>query len=129
MPCTALQVIEYKDKYYKFISILAQGEIRGMNKIAEAVGVSREKLYQWAKKECFERDLADANRGLLAYHIQQIRNGNIAKAKQGEAQNIKLFWQKELGWSEKTEVKTEIVNADSIVSGVIEAMKKKGIGE
>lgn len=125
--CSALMVVEYKEKYYKFIKMLAEGH-NNMSHMAREIGVATSTLYDWAKKDDFKADLDSACRGLLPLNVRKVINGLKAKAEEGEAAQAKLYLQHETGWSEKSEVKTEIVNADSIVSGVIEAMKRKGIG-
>jgi len=138
MPCTALERISDID-YNMFLDLLRQG-YRDMTKMAKIIyneynalypgkyknwAVMKTRLYIMAKRESFVKDKDESLRGLRPLHQWQIYNANIAAGLQGSPANIKLYWQHEEGWSEKTEVKGEIsINADAVVRGVLEAANK-----
>jgi hypothetical protein len=138
MPCTALEKA-FEPDYELFLELLRQGYVsmtrmsdiiweeynRVMPGRIKSAAVMRSRLYQMAKRESFATDKAEALRGLRALHGWQIYNANINKAMTGEFSNIKLHYQHEEGWTEKAELKTDIsVNADGIVNGVLDALRK-----
>lgn len=123
MGLSALQVTDYKQRYLKYIQKLAQGETN-LSAIARELNVDRETLYNWAKRDCFAEDLAIAKAGLQPLNTCRVVNAIHREALSGDVLAAKLYFQHETGWNERSEVKTEIINADAIVGGVLDAIRK-----
>jgi hypothetical protein len=89
-------VIEYKEKYNKYIQMLAEG-YGNLTYIAKTIGVDTKTLYNWAKRDCFKDDLDIAVRGLMPLNVRKVINGIKAKAEEGETPPAKLYLQHEKG--------------------------------
>ena len=119
-----LMLVDYKEKYYRYLHMLADGWTN-VSKMALEVGVTRQCLINWSKKECFKADLDLCVRGLLPLNVQRVINGQMNAAIDGDAAAARLYLHHETGYTEKIGVQTEFINADAAVGGVIQALKAK----
>jgi hypothetical protein len=119
-----LTLVDYKEKYYRYLHMLADGRTN-LSKMALEVGVTRQCLLNWSKKECFKSDLDLCVKGLLPLNVQRVINGQMNAAIDGDAAAARLYLHHETGYTEKIGVQTEFINADAAVGGVIQALKAK----
>lgn len=123
-----------KKRYQKWLALLRKPEeCRTKEAFAKSIDVSNGTLYNWEKHPTFWVEVKEYGDKEIPKISEQIRNVHQEKALEGDLPAIKLFYQKEQGWSEKIESKiTHEVNPDNVAElarKVKELQNKKELKE
>ena len=123
-----------KKRYQKWLALLRKPEdCRTKEEFAKSIGVGSATLYRWEKHPTFWVEVKEYGDKEIPKISEMIRNVHQEKALEGDLPAIKLFYQKEQGWTEKIENKMiHEVNPDNIAEmarKVKELQNKKELEE
>jgi hypothetical protein len=94
----------YEDYKEAFLTALVDDGMIEMTDIAHKLGVNRQNLYNWAKREDFVKELQIRRSGLKAFKDAQKQNALDAACREKNVAAIKFDKQLNDGWREGSDV-------------------------